>query len=113
VFPKGQAKDDWTILRALSEHLGKTLPYDTLEQLRAKLMSDHPTFGQVDYVAGHTGAASFDVTAVGEAGPLGDVPFKSGIEDFYMTNPIARASVTMAECSALHAQASRAPMAAE
>ena len=100
-------------MRALSEHLGKTLPYDSLEQLRAKLMTDHPTFGQVDYVAGHSTAASFDVTAVGEPGALSDAPFKSAVEDFYMTNPIARASVTMAECSALHAQAARAPMAAE
>jgi NADH-quinone oxidoreductase subunit G len=113
VFPKGQAKEDWTILRALSEHLGKTLPYDSLEQLRAKLMRDHPTFGQVDYVAGGASAAGFDVAAVGVAGPVSDAPLKSAVDDFYMTNPIARASVTMAECSALHAQAARVPMAAE
>jgi NADH-quinone oxidoreductase subunit G len=113
VFPKGQAKEDWTILRALSEHLGKTLPYDSLEQLRAKLMRDHPTFGQVDYVAGPASGAGFDVAAVGVAGSVSDAPFKSAVDDFYMTNPIARASVTMAECSALHAQAARVPMAAE
>jgi len=111
VFPKGQAKEDWSILRALSEHLGQTLPYDSLEQLRAKLMSDHPTFGQVDYVAGHTATEGFDLSAIGEAGDLPSAPFRSGVEDFYMTNPIARASVTMAECSALHAQ--RPLMAAE
>jgi NADH-quinone oxidoreductase subunit G len=113
VFPKGQAKEDWTILRALSEQLGKTLPYDTLEQLRAALMRDHPTFGQVDYVAGPASGAGFDVAAVGEAGAVSDAPLKSAVDDFYMTNPIARASVTMAECSALHAQAARVPMAAE
>ena len=111
VFPKGQAKEDWSILRALSEHLGQTLPYDSLEQLRAKLMSDHPTFGQVDYVAGHAATEGFDLSAIGEAGDLPSAPFKSGVGDFYMTNPIARASVTMAECSALHAQ--RPLMAAE
>ncbi len=51
-FPKGEAKEDWAIFRALSEHLGAKLPYDSLDQLRAKLMADHPTFGQVDYCAG-------------------------------------------------------------
>ena len=111
VFPKGQAKEDWAILRALSEHLGAKLPYDSLDQLRAKLMADHPTFGQVDYVAGHATACDFDISKVGEAGDLPTAPFKSPIEDFYMTNPIARASVVMAECSALHAQ--RPLMAAE
>jgi NADH-quinone oxidoreductase subunit G len=104
VFPKGQAKEDWAILRALSEHLGHTLPYDSLDQLRAKLMADHPTFGQVDYVAGHATVAGFDVAKIGEAGDASAASFKSPVEDFYMTNPIARASVVMAECSALHAR---------
>ena len=60
VFPKGEAREDWTILRALSERLGATLPYDTLDQLRAKLFADHPTFGQIDYAPGSTPAA-FDL----------------------------------------------------
>jgi NADH-quinone oxidoreductase subunit G len=98
VFPKGEAKEDWAILRALSETLGSKLPYDTLEQLRSKLMADHPTFGQVDYVA--TGAA-LDLKALGKKGDLDEVAFASPIDDFYLTNAIARASVTMAECSAL------------
>jgi len=101
VFPKGEAREDWAILRALSEALGAKLPYDSLDQLRAKLMADHPSFGQVDYVPGAAGAAAFDLKAVGAAGELGDAAFASPIDDFYLTNPIARASVTMAECSAL------------
>jgi NADH-quinone oxidoreductase subunit G len=52
VFPKGEAREDWAILRALSERLGAKLPYDTLDQLRAKLFADHPTFGQIDYAPG-------------------------------------------------------------
>ena len=100
VFPKGEAKEDWAILRALSEPLGAKLPYDSLEQLRARLMADHPTFGQVDYAPGVTG---FDPAAVGEAGVLSDQPFASPVRDFYLTNPIARASVTMAQCSASQA----------
>ena len=97
VFPKGEAKEDWAIIRALSERVGHKLPFDTLEQLRSKLMGDHPTFGRIDYLAP---AASFDVAALGAKGDLGDVAFVSTIVDSYLTNPIARASETMAELSA-------------
>ena len=97
VFPKGEAKEDWAIVRALSERVGHKLPFDTLEQLRAKLMGDHPTFGRIDYLAP---SASFDVAALGAKGDLGDVAFVSTIVDPYLTNPIARASETMAELSA-------------
>ena len=97
VFPKGQAKEDWAILRALSAMVGQTLPYDTLDQLRAKLMGDHPTFGRVDYLPA---PAAFDVASLGRKGDLGDVAFASPVRDPYLSNPIARASVTMAELSA-------------
>jgi len=97
VFPKGQAKEDWAVIRALSERVGQTLPYDTLEQLRNKLMADHPTFGRIDYLAP---SEPFDVGSLGAKGDLGDVAFASPILDPYLTNPIARASATMAELSA-------------
>lgn len=97
VFPKGEAKDDWAIIRALSERVGCKLPFDTLEQLRTKLMGDHPTFGRIDYLAP---AATFDVAKLGAKGDLGDVAFVSVIADPYLTNPIARASETMAQLSA-------------
>jgi NADH-quinone oxidoreductase subunit G len=98
VFPKGQAKEDWAVLRALSALVGQTLPYDTLDALRAKLMADHPTFGRIDYLAP---PASFDVSALGKKGDLGDTAFVSAVRDPYLNNPITRASVTMAELSAL------------
>jgi NADH-quinone oxidoreductase subunit G len=98
VFPKGQAKEDWAILRALSAMVGQTLPYDTLDALRSKLMADHPTFGRIDYLPA---AASFDVAGLGKKGDLGDVAFHSAVRDPYLNNPIARASVTMAELSAV------------
>ncbi|WP_420432613.1 NADH-quinone oxidoreductase subunit NuoG [Hyphobacterium sp.] len=101
VFPKGEAKEDWAIFRALSERLGKTLPYDTLEALREKLIADHPVFGGIDHAPGHATAAEFDVASIGEAGDMGAEPFRSPVTDFYLTNAIARASKTMAECSAL------------
>ncbi|HYF21764.1 MAG TPA: NADH-quinone oxidoreductase subunit NuoG [Caulobacteraceae bacterium] len=107
VFPKGEAREDWAIVRALSERLGARLPYDSIEQLRARLMAEHPTFGRIDYVAP---PGAFDLSRLGAAGQMSDAPFQNPIRDFYMTNPIARASVTMAECSAVHV---RPAMAAE
>ncbi len=101
VFPKGDAKEDWTILRALSAVMGKTLPYDSLEALRGKMIADHPTFGHVDYAPGAADAANFDVASLGAEGALSSEPLRSPITDFYLTNPIARASKTMAECSRL------------
>src|SRR5208283_6168009 len=60
VFPKGEAKEDWAILRALSERLGAKLPYDSLDELRARLFADHPTFGRIDYVPAAGAVAGFD-----------------------------------------------------
>ncbi|MCC7265774.1 MAG: molybdopterin-dependent oxidoreductase, partial [Caulobacteraceae bacterium] len=100
VFPKGEAREDWAILRALSERLGAKLPYDSLEQLRARLFEEHPTFGQIDYAPGST-PTSFDLSGLGADGELSDAPFESPVKAFHLTNPIARASVTMAECAAL------------
>jgi NADH-quinone oxidoreductase subunit G len=97
VFPKGQAKEDWAVLRALSAMVGQTLPYDTLDALRSKLMADHPTFGRIDYLPS---PATFDVGSLGKKGDLGDTAFVSAVRDPYLNNPITRASVTMAELSA-------------
>jgi NADH-quinone oxidoreductase subunit G len=102
VYPKGEAKEDWAILRALSEHLGNPLPYDTLDQLRARLFADHPTFGQIDYAPG-AARPGMDLSTLGEDGEIGPSPLRSPIHAFHLTNPIARASVTMAECAALAA----------
>jgi len=99
VFPKGEAREDWTILRALSERLGKTLPYDSLDQLRSRLFADHPTFGQIDWAP----RGQADLSAIGAAGEVGDAPLSSAVKAFHLTNPVARASVTMAECAALAA----------
>ena len=102
VWPKGEAKEDWAILRALSEHLGARLPYDTLDELRERLFAEHPTFGQIGYAPGLTPAA-LDLTKLGDAGPWSDTPLRTPIAQFHLTNPIARASKTMAECAALAA----------
>ena len=77
----------------------------SLEALRAKMIADHPTFGHVDYAPGATDAAGFNPAALGAEGVLSSDPIKSAIIDFYLTNPIARASKTMAECSRLRLSA--------
>ncbi len=96
-YPPGDAREDWAILRALSERLGKTLPYDTLDQIRARLIAVNKAFSAIDQqAAGPWGA-------FGKAGTLSDAPFVSPIANFYMTCPISRASKTMAECMASRA----------
>jgi len=109
VFPKGEAKEDWAIIRALSESVGQTLGYDTLDQLRTKLMGDHQTFGRIDALPT---PVSFDPSKLGAKGDLGDRVFSSAVADPYLNNPIARASATMAELSALR-MSPAAAMAAE
>ncbi|MEO8812171.1 MAG: NADH-quinone oxidoreductase subunit NuoG [Caulobacteraceae bacterium] len=102
VFPKGEAREDWAILRALSDYLGARLPYDTLEALRERLFADHPSFGQIDYAPGSV-PTRFDLPLLGAEGEITDAPLETPIRAFHLTNPIARASVTMAECAALAA----------
>jgi len=92
-FPPGEAREDWKIVRALSEVLGRTLPYDTLEQLRGHLVEVNPVFGSLDTVQ----PAKW--RKVGRAGKLDAAPFRSPIENYYMTDPISRASPTMAQCT--------------
>jgi NADH-quinone oxidoreductase subunit G len=92
--------------------MGQTLPYDTLGALRAKMIADHPSFGQVDYAPGAAEAAGLDLAKLGADGKIAAGALGSPITDFYLTNPIARASKTMAECSRLRANAG-AKVAAE
>ena len=98
-FPPGAAKDDWTILRALSAKLGNTLPYDTLGALRAAMYKEHPHLARIGSApnAGREGVAKLAAAR----GSLGTEPFGTAIQDYYLTNPIARASTVMAELSAL------------
>jgi len=111
-FPPGDAKEDWAILRALSEVAGKRLPYDDIEMLRLKLTEDAPHFAKRDEAPQSPGADPAIWDAIGAPGAVdAKLPLESPIADFYLTNPIARASETMAECSRLFVQ--RTSMAAE
>jgi NADH-quinone oxidoreductase subunit G len=95
VFPPGAAREDWAIVRALSGALGRPLPFDSLRELRAALRTAHPVFGRNEE------AVPAEWGNFGEAGGVGPAPFRYPIADFYRTDPISRASPTMAECSAL------------
>ena len=92
-FPPGDAREDWTILRALSAIVGKTLPYDDLPALRKAMHEACPHFTHIDTVE-PTSWEDFGTT-----GDMSAAPFKSAIENFYMTDPISRASKTMAACT--------------
>ncbi|MEM1409627.1 MAG: molybdopterin-dependent oxidoreductase, partial [Pseudomonadota bacterium] len=108
-FPFGEAKDDWAIIRALSERLDKTLPYDDLLSLRQAMIEDAPSFGSLDNVEPGALPSPDDWK---DAGALGDEPFEPAFRNYYLTNPIARASETMANCSSAM-MADRAKLVAE
>ena len=94
VFPPGDAREDWKIVRALSEHVGHKLPFDSLAELRQHMIKAVPALGRLDRIAaaewGHFGAT----------GKIEPVAFRYPIGTFYMTCPISRASATMVACTA-------------
>jgi NADH-quinone oxidoreductase subunit G len=98
-FPPGEAREDWAIIRALSDVLGKKLPYDSLAALRQAVFKAVPHLIRLDQI--EAGNAADIKTLASKGGSLEKTPFKSSVEDFYLTNPIARASAVMAECSRL------------
>ncbi|MCB1458153.1 MAG: molybdopterin-dependent oxidoreductase, partial [Nitratireductor sp.] len=96
-FAPGQAREDWAIFRALSAVLGEKLPFDSLQQLRARLHGEFPHLARFDEVAPGNVA---DVKALAsKTGKIGAGALVSPVADFYLTNPIARSSKVMAECS--------------
>ncbi len=105
-FPPGAAKENWAILRALSGEMDAKLPYDSLPQLRQALVKAAPVLGKIDEVAENTWQPV-------EAGSLGKADFRNAIADFYLTNPIARASALMAELSARAKARAQETLAAE
>ncbi len=106
IFPPGEAREDWTILRDLAKALGKPLGFETLRELRAKMYAAAPQL------------ARLDTLEPADAGPIvelarhtiapGDSPFGLSIADYYLSNPIARASAIMASLSAMHADEEKA-----
>ncbi len=99
VFPPGDAKEDWAIIRALSAQIGQTLPFDSAAELRKALYAAHPHFARIGAIT------AGDIAGVGtlaaRGGKPGKAPFASPVTAYYQTNPIARASAVMAECQSL------------
>jgi NADH-quinone oxidoreductase subunit G len=100
VSPPGEAREDWRILRAISAYLGHALPYDHLSELRARLAEINPVFGRLNEVRRLAGT---DVSPPRDAGGglLVD-GFYPAVVNYYQTDPISRASPTMAACVATH-----------
>ncbi len=101
VFPPGEAKEDWAIFRALSAVLDMPLPFNSLRALRTAMYAEFPHLAQIDQIvpAGVDGTREL----AGRAIKTNSAKLTSPIGDFYMTNPIARASAIMAECSQMQA----------
>ncbi|MGI8611123.1 MAG: NADH-quinone oxidoreductase subunit NuoG [Sphingomicrobium sp.] len=91
VFPPGEAREDWAILRAVSELAGKALPFDSFDQLRDAMVADHPELGSDGLVDLPWAPPALDSVAEG--------PLRYPIADFYLTNAICRSSPTMRRCS--------------
>jgi NADH-quinone oxidoreductase subunit G len=96
VFPKGEAKEDWSVIAMVAERLGKKLPYASQQELRARLIQEFPQFAQLDVRPNVTWKDEVNSKNVIKAEGF-DYP----VRNFYMTDPISRASKTMAQCSEL------------
>jgi NADH-quinone oxidoreductase subunit G len=101
IFPPGEAREDWKILRALSAVLGKPLPFDSLQELRSKMHQAQPSLALLDLVEPADSAAIEKLA--GTAAKPGKDRFGLAIGDYYLSNPVARASAIMASLSAMHA----------
>ncbi|WP_120078665.1 NADH-quinone oxidoreductase subunit NuoG [Aurantiacibacter odishensis] len=92
VFAPGDAREDWTILRALADALGVSVGFDSFDELRAAMAAEVPALGV-------EGLADYGVMPASTDGSSASGTIGYPIKDFYLTNPIARASVVMQRCS--------------
>jgi NADH-quinone oxidoreductase subunit G len=99
VSPPGEAREDWRILRAISAYIGHALPYDNFVELRARLAQVNPVFASVEAVRRLAGT---DISGPAGGGEIATVAFVPAIQNYYQTDPISRASPTMAACVAAH-----------
>jgi NADH-quinone oxidoreductase subunit G len=111
VHPPGEAREDWRIIRAFSEGIGRRLPYDDLAAVRARLVEVNPAFGTIGTVE-RRGCA--DATGpAGDPAAMGDSAFVLPIANYYQADAISRASDTMAECARVYGSGTHARLAAE
>jgi NADH-quinone oxidoreductase subunit G len=105
-FPPGDARENWAILRALSQRLGETLPFDSLAQLRHALVAAHPHLKAIDQVP-ENDWQPLDLQ------PMGKGAFRLAVTEHFLTNPVARASALMGDLAARAKARKHPPMAAE
>lgn len=109
VYPPGEAREDWKIIRAASELLGKRLPYDSLDAVRARLAEANPVFAGRGFAA----HGCTDMTGpAGDVGALAEAGFAPAVTNYWQAEPISRASDTMAECARVYG-AAQVQLAAE
>src|SRR5581483_5247886 len=96
VYPPGQSKEDWAIIRALSDAVGKPLPYNNLAQLRERMVKAAPHFAHIGEIVPAPWPAHVPPS---DGVRISSAPPEEAIANFYMTDPISRASKTMAECT--------------
>ncbi|MDB5317067.1 MAG: NADH-quinone oxidoreductase subunit [Rhodospirillales bacterium] len=99
IHPPGEAREDWRILRAYSEGVGKTLPYDTIDAVRAALAAAAPCFGAIDMLAA---PGCTDTAGPMAEVPLGEAAFIYPLTSYHLADQIARASDVMAECASIY-----------
>jgi NADH-quinone oxidoreductase subunit G len=100
VYPPGEAREDWKILRAFSELVGRQLPYDDLAGMRLRLEQVNPVFARGEFLPRF--GVSDQAGPAADPGALSSSPFVTPIANYYQTDPISRASPTMAECTAVY-----------
>ncbi|MBK1656710.1 NADH-quinone oxidoreductase subunit NuoG [Paracraurococcus ruber] len=110
VHPPGEAREDWKILRAASEALGKRLPYDSLDAVRARLEAANPVFAGPEFVP--HGCAD-QAGPAGDAGAVSDAAFVLPLANYWQADPVSRASATMAECAEVYLRSPQKQLAAE
>jgi NADH-quinone oxidoreductase subunit G len=101
IYPPGEAREDWRVLRAFSEVLGHSLPYDDIAALRTRLETVNPEFATLDTLVRY-GSTDFGGPS-GDPSALSDLAFTPVVANYYQTDPISRASPTMAQCTATYA----------
>ncbi|WWD15773.1 NADH dehydrogenase (quinone), G subunit [Kwoniella shandongensis] len=102
VPPPGASREDWKIVRALSEVIGQPLPYDNITDLRIRLHQISPSavrYDEVEKPSAEILKLGLETLSNAKTAAASANKFKKPITDFYRTDPISRASVTMAECS--------------
>ncbi|MBR0679098.1 NADH-quinone oxidoreductase subunit G [Roseomonas eburnea] len=103
IFPPGEAKEDWRIIRAFSEGVGKTLPYADADALRARLAEASAVFSRVGEVA--RGGCTDATGPAGDAGAVNTMAFALPIPVYHLADVISRASDVMAQCAAVYGPA--------